>query len=165
MTRAVLSLGANLGDPRAQLAAALTALDADPALAVTAVSHAYETAPIGRTDQPPFVNVSALVETALPASDLLARTQAVEDALGRVRVERWGPRTVDIDVIAFGDLRQDDPALTLPHPRAHERAFVLIPWLELDADARLPGFGPVDALAAALPDQDVRRAGRLEGWS
>lgn len=161
--RAVLSLGANLGDPRAQLADALRALDEDPVVSVVAVSSVYETAPLGKTDQPAFVNVAALVDTKVQPEGLLARTQAVEDALGRVRVERWGPRTVDIDLICAGEATLNTPGLTLPHPRAHERAFVLVPWLELDADATLRGR-PLAELVASLPDQDVRRAGLLPGW-
>lgn len=161
--RVVLSLGANLGDPRDQLGRALEQLAADPAIAVEAVSDAYETAPIGKTDQPAFLNVAALVRTDLPLPELLARTQAVETALGRVRHERWGPRTLDIDIVAAGGLTLELPHLTVPHPRAHERAFVLVPWLELDADAHLPGRGRVADLVAALPDQGVRRAGPLEG--
>lgn len=165
MTRVVISLGANLGDPAQQIAAALTLLSRDPQIAVTSVSQAYATDPVGRTDQPPFVNVSALLETDLTAADVLQRTQAVENALGRVRVERWGPRTLDIDLIAVVGLRSDDPVLTLPHPRAHERAFVLVPWLDLDADAELPGRGRVADLLSALPEQGVRRLGALAGWS
>ncbi len=165
MTRVVISLGANLGDPAQQIAAALTLLNRDPQIAVTSVSQAYATDPVGRTDQPPFVNVSALLETDLAAADVLQRTQAVENALGRVRVERWGPRTLDIDLIAVEGLRSDDPVLTLPHPRAHERAFVLVPWLDLDADAEVPGHGRVADLLSALPEQGVRRLGALAGWS
>ena len=160
--RAVLSLGANLGDPRGQIAAALRALASDPAIRVVAVSDAYETAPIGKLDQPPFVNLAAVLDADLTPVALLARTQGVEEALGRVRAERWGPRTVDIDLIATDAGPQRDAALTLPHPRAHQRAFVLAPWLELDADAELPGHGRVADLLPGLADQDVRRVGPLE---
>lgn len=160
--RVVLSLGANLGDPRAQLAAALRALEADPLIRVVAVSGAFETAPLGRLDQPPFVNLAAVIQTELTPVDLLGRTQRIEDDLGRARVERWGPRTLDIDLIVADAPPQQDAVLTLPHPRAQERAFVLAPWLELDAGAELPGHGRVADLLAALPDQDIRRTGPLE---
>ncbi len=159
--RAVLSLGANVGDPRGQLAAAVRALASDPAIRMVAVSDAYETAPIGKLDQPPFVNIVALVDADLTPADLLARTQGVEDAGGRVRDERWGPRTLDIDIVATDTPPQHTPALTLPHPRAHERAFVLAPWLDLDADAALPGRGRAADLLAALADQEIRRTGPL----
>lgn len=162
--RAVLSLGGNLGDPRAQFAVALRALDDDPGIRVAAVSHAYETVPLGKTDQPQFLNCAAFVDADMPPEVLLARTQAVEDALGRVRFERWGPRTLDIDLICAGEAALDGRDLTLPHPRAHERAFVLIPWLELDPEACLLGRS-VAQLIASLPEQGVRRAGTVPGWS
>lgn len=165
MTRLVLSLGANLGDPVGQINAALRALASDPDLEVVAVSDAYATDPVGRTDQPSFVNVAALVETTLTPIAVLRRTQAIEDAAGRVRVERWGPRTLDIDLITVDGVLSEDPVLTLPHPRAQERAFVLIPWIDVDADGVLPGHGRVADVLAALPDQGVRRLGGLAGWS
>jgi 2-amino-4-hydroxy-6-hydroxymethyldihydropteridine diphosphokinase len=152
--RAVLSLGANLGDRLAALQAAVAALaSAGP---VVAVSPVYETAPVGGVEQPDFLNAVALLDTELPAAELLAYAHSVESAAGRVRAERWGPRTLDIDLVAYGSVVSADPALTLPHPRAHERAFVLAPWLDVDPDASLFGHGPVrDLLAGA--GGDVRR--------
>lgn len=147
MTRAVLSLGANLGDRAAALEVALEALAAR--VTVVDVSPYYATAPVGVTDQPEFLNVVALVDTTLTPADLLALCQSLEEAAGRVRGERWGPRTLDVDVIAYGDVVSSDPALTLPHPRAHERAFVLVPWLAVDPSAELPGHGRVADLVAA----------------
>lgn len=153
MTRAVLSLGANLGDRLAALQAALDALATR--VAVVAVSPVYETAPVGVTDQPDFLNAVALVDTGLPPAELLALAHAVEAAAGRVRAERWGPRPLDVDLVAYGSVASDDPALTLPHPRAAERVFVLAPWLDVDPAAALPSGAVADLLAAA--GGDVRR--------
>jgi 2-amino-4-hydroxy-6-hydroxymethyldihydropteridine diphosphokinase len=98
-----------------------------------------------------------VVDTELSPSALLATAHALEAAAGRVRLERWGPRTLDVDVVAFGDAVSDDPVLTLPHPRAHERAFVLLPWLDADPDAAVPGYGPVAALLDTVDATGVRR--------
>lgn len=152
MSRAVLALGANLGDRLAALRGAVAALAAE--VTVDAVSPVYETAPVGGPDQPDYLNAVVLVTTALPPFDLLALAHRVEASAGRTREERWGPRTLDIDLIAYDAVVSDDPLLTLPHPRAHERAFVLRPWLDVDPDAVLPGHGPVAALHAT---GDVRR--------
>lgn len=154
-TRAVLSLGANLGDRAATLRDAVDVLA--QRVAVLAVSPFYETAPVGGPDQPRYLNAVVLVATSLAPSDLLALAHEVEDAAGRERAERWGPRTLDVDVVAYGDVRSTDPDLTLPHPRAHERAFVLRPWLDVDPHAVLPGHGRVaDLLPRAVGE--VRRA-------
>lgn len=153
----VWSLGANIGDPLANLSDAVRVLGATPGVTVTAVSPVYATAPVGNVVQPDFLNVVALGHSDLPPLVLLERCQSIEDLLGRVRTERWGPRTVDVDIILLGDLVSDDERLTLPHPRAHERAFVLVPWLAVDADAVLPGRGPVAALVDDLDAAGVRR--------
>jgi 2-amino-4-hydroxy-6-hydroxymethyldihydropteridine diphosphokinase len=150
----VVSLGANLGDRMARLRAGLEVLAQH--VAVRAVSPVYETAPVGVTDQPPFLNAVARLDSDDPEA-VFAAAQAAEQSQGRVRTQRWGPRTLDVDVIVVDSVISDDPRLTLPHPRAYERGFVLIPWLDLDATAELPGRGPVRALLAALPPQDVRR--------
>jgi 2-amino-4-hydroxy-6-hydroxymethyldihydropteridine diphosphokinase len=156
----VLSLGSNVGDRLASLRSAAALLSADPAeLRAVAVSSVYETDPVGGPPQDDFLNAVLLAVSDRPARVILARCQAVENALGRVRERRWGPRTIDVDVIACGAERSDDPELTLPHPRAQERAFVLVPWLEVAPDAVLPGRGPVAGLLAALPPGGVRRAG------
>lgn len=155
MTRAVLSLGANLGDRLATLQTALDALAAQ--VAVVAVSPVYETAPVGVVDQPEFLNAVVLVDTSLPPADLLAYAQRVEAAGGRLRAERWGPRTLDIDIVAYDDVVSTDPYVTLPHPRAGERAFVLRPWLDVDPGAVLPGFGAVSALARVAAGAVRRR--------
>jgi 2-amino-4-hydroxy-6-hydroxymethyldihydropteridine diphosphokinase len=152
----VLSLGSNLGDRLGHVQAALDDL-AGAGLDVVAVSSVYETEPVGGPEQGPFLNVVVIARTSLTADELLSLTQQAEEAQGRERHRRWGPRTVDVDVVAYGDARSDDPRLTLPHPRAHERAFVLVPWLEADPAAVLPGRGPVAALAPAVDDRGVRR--------
>jgi dihydroneopterin aldolase/2-amino-4-hydroxy-6-hydroxymethyldihydropteridine diphosphokinase len=153
--RAVLGLGANIGDRATTLQKALDELGARTH--VVSVSAIYETAPVGGPPQPDFYNAVVLVDTTLPASDLLTLAHSLEAAAGRVRLEHWGPRTLDVDVLAYGDTRSDDPELTLPHPRAHERAFVVLPWVEVDPDGRIDGYGPLVELAAQLGNSGVRR--------
>jgi 2-amino-4-hydroxy-6-hydroxymethyldihydropteridine diphosphokinase len=151
MSTAVLSIGSNLGDRLAYLQGALELLR--PWL--VAASAVYETPPWGPVPQDPFLNAVVLVEDpdAQPL-DWLDRAHRAEAAASRVRDVRWGPRTLDVDVIAVDDLHRDDPVLTLPHPRAAQRAFVLVPWLTLDPDAKLPA-GPVGELLAALDPAEV----------
>jgi 2-amino-4-hydroxy-6-hydroxymethyldihydropteridine diphosphokinase len=145
--RAVLSLGANLGERLTSLQGAVHALADTPDVWVTNVSPVYETEPV---DCPPgsenFLNAVVLIDTTLAASRLLDRAHAIEDAFGRERgdgIEVNAPRTLDVDVIVVGDRRADDDTLRLPHPRAHERAFVLQPWYDVEPDAVLPDHGPV----------------------
>jgi len=152
---AVLALGANLGDRAAALQGAVDALA--QRLRVRAVSAIFETAPVGGPEQPDFYNAIALVTTDLSASALLDLAHEIEAAAGRERLVRWGPRTLDVDIVAFDDVRSDDPVLTLPHPRAHERAFVLLPWLDADPHAALPGHGAVAEIVATLDVAAVRR--------
>ena len=154
---AVLALGSNLGARQQELQQATDQLAATPGLRVTAVSPVYETDPVGGPEQPDFLNAVVLAVTDLPPADLLRRAQAIEVAARRTREVRWGPRTLDVDIIAYGDRISADPTLTLPHPRARERAFVLAPWRDADPDAELPGYGPVAALLAAVSGQGVRR--------
>jgi 2-amino-4-hydroxy-6-hydroxymethyldihydropteridine diphosphokinase len=153
--KAVLALGANLGDRAATLQAALDGLGAHTR--VVAVSAIFETVPVGGPPQPDFYNAVVLVDTTLTASDLLALAHSLEAAAGRVRLEHWGPRTLDVDVLAYDDKRSDDPELTLPHPRAHERAFVVLPWLEIEPDGRIDGHGALAELAMRLGTTGVRR--------
>lgn len=155
--RAVLALGSNLGDPAANLQAGVSSLAATAGLRVAAVSPVYETEPVGGPPQPDYLNAVILLDSSLAARDLLARAQEIEDALGRVRRQRWGPRTLDIDVIAIDGETIDDSVLTLPHPRAHERAFVLAPWHDVDPAAELPGHGPVRELLSRLGLAGLRR--------
>jgi 2-amino-4-hydroxy-6-hydroxymethyldihydropteridine diphosphokinase len=151
---AVVALGANLGDRAATLTAAVDALRRLPLTTAVRAAEPVESVAVTPTgpdaSAPAYLNAVALVTTRLAPSVLLSYLHAIEDEHGRVRRERWGDRTLDLDLIAYGDVVSDDPALTLPHPRAAERAFVLGPWLSLDADAILPGAGRVDALLARL---------------
>jgi 2-amino-4-hydroxy-6-hydroxymethyldihydropteridine diphosphokinase len=159
VSTAVLSIGSNLGDRLANLAVAVDALR--PWL--RAVSPVYETPPWGPVAQDAYLNAVLLVaDPAATPRDWLERAGAAEQAAGRVRDVRWGPRTLDVDVVAVEDVVSDDPELTLPHPRAHERAFVLVPWLALDPAAALAG-DPVAELVAALPSDDVAAVRQLEG--
>jgi 2-amino-4-hydroxy-6-hydroxymethyldihydropteridine diphosphokinase/dihydroneopterin aldolase len=149
----VIALGSNLGDRLGHLQAAVDALASTPGLAQARVSPVYRTAPVGGPAQPDYYNAVLTARTVLPPRALLTRCQQVEDAAGRVRIQTWGPRTLDADIIVYGDVVTDDPELTLPHPRAHERAFVLAPWHAIDPDAAIQGRGPVaDLLAAAGQD-------------
>jgi len=131
MGRAWLALGANMGRPRAQLLEALRRLDAHPDIHITRKSRIIETDPWGKTDQDPFLNMAIEVETALGPTDLLDAGLMIEEAMGRVRAEKWGPRLIDIDVIAFGMTKMVSEKLTIPHPHAHERSFVLDPLEEI----------------------------------
>jgi 2-amino-4-hydroxy-6-hydroxymethyldihydropteridine diphosphokinase len=151
MTTAVLSVGSNLGDRLAALQGAVDAFR--PWL--LAVSPVYETAPWGPVPQDDFLNaVLIAVDAGAQPADWLARAHAAEQAAGRIRETRWGPRTLDVDVVAVDDVVSADPGLTLPHPRAAERAFVLVPWLAVQPQARL-AQRPVRELVAALPTDDV----------
>jgi 2-amino-4-hydroxy-6-hydroxymethyldihydropteridine diphosphokinase len=154
---AVLALGANLGEAATTLADAVSALRRVPGLDVTQVSPVYRTAPVGGPEQPDYLNMVVLADTTLSPEQLLDATSAIELTAGRTREVHWGPRTLDIDLVVVGDHRLDTERLTLPHPRAHERAFVLLPWLDLDPDAVLPGRGAVSILAAAVADQRAER--------
>lgn len=158
---AVLALGTNLGDREATLRAAVTGLTDVPHLRVDAVSTAFETDPVGGPEQPDFLNAVVLVTTGLSPLELLATCQSIEAGQGRERTVRWGPRTLDVDVIRYSDLLSADPQLELPHPRADQRAFVLVPWLAVDPQAWLPSpSGPVavQSLLAKTPDRDGVRA-------
>ncbi|WP_084958789.1 2-amino-4-hydroxy-6-hydroxymethyldihydropteridine diphosphokinase [Thermoactinospora rubra] len=156
--KAVLSLGSNLGRRFQTLQGAVDALFDAPGLEYIAVSPVYETDPVGGpAGQRPYLNAIVLADTTVDPYTLLERAQSIETAFGRVRgEERWGPRTLDVDLVAVGDLVMDDPELTLPHPRAHERAFVLVPWCQIDPDGVLPGHGPVCELLKGLDQQGVR---------
>jgi 2-amino-4-hydroxy-6-hydroxymethyldihydropteridine diphosphokinase len=145
VTRAYVGLGANLGDREGTIRAALAALPG-----VVAVSELRETEPVGVPDQPPFLNGAAALETELSARELLGALLEVERLLGRERRERWGPRTIDLDLLLYGDKTIDEPGLTVPHPRLHERRFALEPLLDLDPELELPGRGRVSDLLAGL---------------
>ena len=140
MAHVLLGLGANLGDREAALQSVVEAMAAGPFTAIRC-SRIYETPPWGVTDQPPFLNAIVAADTALTPSEVLTFAQDCEQAAHRVHDVRWGPRTLDVDVIAYDDMVQDDPALTLPHPLAHVRAFVLVPLLDVEPDFFLQGHG------------------------
>lgn len=159
----VVALGANLGDRLGTLQAALDALAALPGTTVSRVSPVYETSPVGGpAGQPSYLNAVALLRTELTPRRLLEGSAGIESALGRVRAERFGPRVIDVDLLTASErgrpIRSRDPRLTLPHPRAAQRAFVLAPWHDVDPAALLPDHGPVAALLAAVgPTGVVRR--------
>ncbi len=148
MTRAYLALGGNVGDSRALLARAVDILAQTPGVTLAARSSDYRTPPWGVTEQAPFINLAIAIDTTLAPLALLTRVQEVERALGRDRAneQRWGPRTVDIDIIAYGDLTLNEPGLELPHPRLFERAFVLMPLAEIAAGGRIAGRDLREAL-------------------
>jgi 2-amino-4-hydroxy-6-hydroxymethyldihydropteridine diphosphokinase len=154
--RVVLSLGSNIGDRLASLQLGVDILVAG-GLDRPAVSSVYETAPVGGPPQDDYLNAVLLAVTAMPARDVLGLAVAAESAAGRIRTVRFGPRTLDVDVISYGDETSSDSQLTLPHPRAHERAFVLAPWLELDGTAVLLTRGTVADLLRAIGTAGVRR--------
>ena len=154
MTTAYLGLGSNVGDRLATLQRAAELLDAEEAVTVVASSRVWETEPVGGPPQPDFLNVVLRVETSLRPRELLDAAHRVEQALGRVRDVRWGPRTIDVDIVLFGDEQVDEPDLTIPHPRLLERAFVVLPLLELAPDPVLPDGTRV--LDARLGDAGAR---------
>ncbi|MDX2935720.1 2-amino-4-hydroxy-6-hydroxymethyldihydropteridine diphosphokinase [Streptomyces ipomoeae] len=162
--RAVISLGSNLGNRLENLQGAIDALEDTPGVRIKAVSPVYETEPWGVApdSQPSYFNAVVVLKTTLPPSSLLERAHAVEEAFHRVRDERWGPRTLDVDIVAYADVVSDDPVLTLPHPRAHERAFVLAPWHDVEPEAQLPGLGGVAQLLADITREGVSPRADLE---
>ena len=155
----VLALGSNLGERGDILQRGVDEIAAIPEVQVMAVSPVYETVPVGGPAQPDYLNAVLLARTMLPAPALLDLLHEVEAGFDRVREVRWGPRTLDIDIITVEGERSDDPSLILPHPRAHERAFVLGPWHDVDPAAVLPGHGSVAALLANTDQTGIRRSG------
>jgi 2-amino-4-hydroxy-6-hydroxymethyldihydropteridine diphosphokinase len=147
--KAVVALGANIGNPQEQMDLAISMLRA--ATDVIAVSSYISTKPVGGPEQPDYLNAVVLLESELPALDLLALLHGIEKALGRERIEKWGPRTIDLDLIQYGSLLSSADELQLPHPRAFERRFVLQPWHEIEADAILLTHGRISDLLEQLP--------------
>jgi 2-amino-4-hydroxy-6-hydroxymethyldihydropteridine diphosphokinase len=161
--QAVISIGSNLGDRLNRLQGAVSALEDTPEVQVVSVSSVYETQPVGAPDgSGPFLNAVVLIDTTLTVHTLLDRAHAIEDAFGRERSEKGAPRTLDVDLIVVGDRVADDETLTLPHPRAHERAFVLLPWLEIDPEGEIPGKGFVADLVGDVDTSGVVRREDLE---
>jgi len=146
--KAVISLGANIGNPEEQMQLAIAMLC--EATDVVALSSIYTTKPVGGPEQPNYLNAICITESDLPAADLLALLHGIEKTLGRERIERWGPRTIDLDLIQYGTILSSAQELELPHPRAHERKFVLEPWFEIEPDAILLTHGKISELLEQL---------------
>lgn len=161
MKTAFLGLGTNLGNRRWYLAEAVRALVADPAILAVRGSSVYESKPVGVTEQPDFLNMVVQVETTHLPLALLSACLGIEALLGRERLTRWGPRTIDIDVLTYEQLPWGDDALTLPHPRLHERSFVLVPLAEIAPGLNVNGVS-VQSLAARIGAEDLRRVASWE---
>ena len=156
---AIVGLGGNEGDAIAALRAALVGLDLLPGTRLLRASPLYRTPAWGRTDQPDFINAAAALETTLAPRELLDRLLAVERAFGRIRAadgsDRWGPRRLDLDILLYGDAVIDAPGLRVPHPHLHERAFALVPLLDVAPDAVIPGIGPARDAPGVMAAGDV----------
>ncbi|MGE5468338.1 MAG: 2-amino-4-hydroxy-6-hydroxymethyldihydropteridine diphosphokinase [Ignavibacteria bacterium] len=157
MTLAFVALGANLGDPVSTVKAAIAALDGIPQSARVAVSSLYRTAPVGLKHQPDFINAVAALETSLAPQALLDELFGIEQQFGRQRSVKNAPRTLDLDLLLHGDATLATPTLTLPHPRMHQRAFVLAPLLEIAPHVKIPGYGKAAPLLALCADQAIER--------
>lgn len=142
--KTVIALGSNLGDSKSIFSEAI--IQIGKSVEVESISKFYETIPVGGPEQPNYLNAVLIGDTQIPPLELLTQLQSIENGAGRVREERWGPRTLDLDLIIYGDLLMKEELLTLPHPRAHERSFVLEPWVEIDPQAVLPGYGKIGVL-------------------
>lgn len=160
MPSVVLSIGSNLGDRIAALQSVVDAMSVG--FDELEVSRVFETPPWGYVDQPPFLNAAIRAQTQLSPAEVLSFAQACEGAAERVRNERWGPRTLDVDVILYDDLEQSNPELVLPHPRAHERAFVLVCMADIDPTMRIPGRGNVMSLLHHVDVAGIEPVGSLE---
>ncbi len=161
--QAVIAIGSNLGDRLNRLQGAVSALEDTPEVQVVSVSSVYETEPVGTPDgSGAFLNAVVLLDTTLTVHTLLDRAHAIEDAFGRERSEPGAPRTLDVDLVVGADRIADDETLTLPHPRAHERGFVLVPWLEIDPEGEIPGKGFVADLVGDVDTSGVVRREDLE---
>ena len=147
--KAVIALGANIGDPKAQMDLAVAMLR--EATKVISVSKYFATKPVSDIEQPDYLNAVCIAESDLPALDLLSVLHGIEKALGRERLEKWGPRTIYLDLLQYGSLLSSADELTLPHPRAHERRFVLEPWISIDPEAILLTHGKISDLLEQLP--------------
>lgn len=156
-SRCFVALGANLGDPVATVSAAIQALRDLPDAEFVAASSLYRTAPVGLRHQPDFINAVVELNAVVSAPTLLEMLFAIEARFGRRRSVRNAPRTLDLDLLLYGDVTSADPSLTLPHPRLHERAFVLAPLAEIAPRLQVPGRGPVNALLADCADQQIEK--------
>ncbi|HEV8695306.1 MAG TPA: 2-amino-4-hydroxy-6-hydroxymethyldihydropteridine diphosphokinase [Lysobacter sp.] len=158
---ALVGLGGNLGDAAATVRHAFRDLDALPHTRLLRASKLYRTPAWGRTDQPDFINAVAMLETTLPARELLDGMLGIEHEAGRERRadERWSPRTLDLDLLLYGDAVIDEPGLHVPHPHLHERVFALLPLVEIAPDAMIPGVGPARAALAVMETGDIQTLG------
>ena len=161
MARAYLGFGSNLGDREKRILTAMELLDRAEGVSVVSRSTLYETDPVGETDQPPFLNAAAGVETELSPRELLKLIREIEKTIGRTPTYRWGPREIDIDILLFDDCVVDEEGLTIPHPRMHQRAFVLVPLLEIAPEALHPVLGKTieELLLVSGPPSGVRPYG------
>ena len=155
MSHVVFALGTNIGDRIDHLSYAVERISNHDAIAVTAVSKIYETSPVGGPEQENYLNAVISAESSLPAHDLLEFCHEIENARQRTREVRWGPRTLDVDLLVVGDEVSHDPKLLIPHPRAHERAFVLTPWETIDPLCVIPGHGTVKDCSQAIGSDGV----------
>jgi 2-amino-4-hydroxy-6-hydroxymethyldihydropteridine diphosphokinase len=157
LAAAYVALGSNLGDPVATVSAGIEELAMLPSTLLAGASSLYRTAPVGFEAQPEFVNAVAHVQTALAPRDLLDALLAIERSYGRVREQPNGPRTLDLDILLYGDLSIDEPGLTIPHPRMHERAFVMVPLAEIAPDVIIGGHGTAVEIACAIGTAGITR--------
>lgn len=162
MNKAVLSVGSNIGDRLVYLQLALNHIAESGHTNVTALSSVYETVPVGGPAQEDFFNAVFVVETTLNPEQLLEFVNGIEHEAQRERIEHWGPRTLDVDIVDFAGIHRTDDHLTLPHPRASERSFVLIPWLDVEPQAELDGHGPIAELVKHLNSAGVRERADLD---
>lgn len=156
MEKVVLSIGSNLGDRLENLQTAVTKISGNPRISNVVSSSVYETAPFGGPEQDDFLNAVLLLETDLSAEELLTFAQQLETQANRVREVRWGPRTLDVDILTYGDEIHESETLTIPHPRIAQRAFVLVPWFEIDPSATIPALGKLADLTAAIDKSGVQ---------
>ena len=147
--KAVIALGSNLDEPEKNIELAISLIADSTNLLVR--SSLFKTKPVSGPSQPDYINAVCIIESILPPLELLNMLHGVEKSMGRVRNEKWGPRVIDCDLIAYGDFINQTELLTLPHPRAHQRRFVLEPWHEIDPDAVIPGHGRIAEILALLP--------------
>ena len=155
MSKIYISLGSNLDEPSEQIYNAINSIDAIDDLSVTNISSLYKTKPIGKIDQPDFINAAVEVEGDISPENLHAALQAIETQAGRIRKELNEPRTLDLDILLIDDLIMKTKKLTVPHPRMHQRQFVIVPLFEINQKLNVPGIGSIDEILKSLPDQGV----------
>ena len=155
MSKIYIALGSNLDEPSEQIYKAINSIDAVDDLSVTHISSLYKTKPIGKIDQPDFINAVIEVEGDISPENLHAALQAIETQAGRIRIELNEPRTLDLDILLIDDLIMKTKKLTVPHPRMHQRQFVIVPLFEINPKLNIPGIGPINKILKSLPDQGV----------